>query len=68
MHPIQSEALDSQVFHLPFGKGMTGLAELRLEAYRFHERLIVFLPDRMSLKIPVKHDTFYAVCQDICHS
>ena len=44
---------------------MTGLAELCLEAYRFHERLVVFLPDGMSLKVPVKHDTFHVVCQDI---
>ena len=44
---------------------MAGLAELRLKTYRFHKRLIVFLPDRMSLKIPVKHDTFHVVGQDM---
>ena len=44
---------------------MTRLAEFCLESYRFHERLVVYLPDGMPLKVPVKHDTFHVVCQNI---
>ena len=44
---------------------MTRLAEFCLESYRFHERLVVFLPDGMPLKVPVTHNTFHVVCQNI---
>lgn len=55
----------NQPLHLAFGKWMPGLAELRLEAYRFHKGLIVLLPDRMALEVPVQYNTFHIVRQDI---
>ena len=43
----------NQAFYLSFSEGMPRLAELCLEAHRFHKGLVVFLPDRMPLEVTV---------------
>ena len=42
-----------QPFHFSLGEWMSRLTEFCLEAYRFHKGLIILLPDRMSLEVPV---------------
>ena len=44
---------------------MPGLAKFRLEAYRFHEGLIILLSDWISLEVPVADDTLHIVRQDM---
>ena len=44
---------------------MPGFAELRLETHCFHKGLVVLLPDRMALEVPVQYNTFHIVRQDI---
>lgn len=53
-----------QALYLTFGKGMAGFAELCLKTKSLHEGLVVLLPDRMALQIPVQHDAFHIVSQD----
>src|SRR5699024_978423 len=53
-----------QALYLVFGKGIPGVAELCLKAEGFHESLVVLLPDRMAIQIPVQHDAFHIVSQD----
>lgn len=53
-----------QALYLAFGKGMAGFAELCLKTKSLHEGLVVLLPYRMALQIPVQHDAFHIVSQD----
>lgn len=63
-HTTDQEALldePDKPFDLSLGKGMPRLAELCLEAQCFHKGLVVLLPDRMALKVPVEDHTFHIV-------
>ena len=51
----------NQPLHLALGKGMPWLAKFCLEGQGLHKGFIVFLPDWMSLQIPVQHDTLHIV-------
>ena len=51
----------NQALYLALGKRMPRLAELCLEAHCFHKGLVVLLPDRMALKVPVEDHTFHIV-------
>ena len=54
-----------QFLHLAFGEEMAGLAELRLEGHRFHKSLIVSLPNRIAIEIPVENEAFHIICQHV---
>lgn len=51
--------------HFSFGKRMPWLTKFCLETDRFHEHFIIFLPERMTFRLPPVHDTFHVVCQYI---
>ena len=53
-----------QALYLALGEGMAGFAELSLKTKVFHKGLVVLLPDRMALQIPVQHNAFNIVSQD----
>ena len=53
-----------QALYLALGEGMAGFAELCLKTKVFHEDLVVLLPDRIALQIPVQHNAFHIVSQD----
>ena len=60
-------ALDKpdQPLDLALGVRMPGLAELRLEADGLQKGLVFPVPDGLSVQIPVVHDAFHVVGQDI---
>lgn len=67
-HPTDQKVLlnePNQPFYFSFGKGMPGLAELGSETDSFHKRLIILLPDGISLKVPVEDHTFHVVSQNV---
>ena len=51
-----------KTLYLPFGKGMTGLTELRLETHGLHELLVILLPSRRSVLVSTDDHTLHIVC------
>ena len=67
-HPTQQKVFfyePNQPFYFPFGKRVPWLTKLRAEACGFHEGLVVLLPDRIAVEIPVEDNTFHVVRQHI---
>ena len=54
-----------ETFHLALRKGMTGLAELRLESNGLHELLIVLLPDWIAIHITPNDHALHVIRQDV---
>ena len=54
-----------QPFHLPLGVRVPGLAELRLEAERVHERLVLPVPNGVAAHVAVVHNALHVVREDV---
>ena len=54
-----------ETFHLALRKGMTGLAELRLESNGLHELLIVLLQDWIAIHISPNDHALHVIRQDV---
>ena len=54
-----------QPFHLPLGVGVPGLAELRLEAERVHERLVLPVPHGLAAHVAVVYNALHVVREDV---
>ena len=55
----------NQPFYFSFCKRVSWLTQFCLKANGFHENFIVFLPYRITFKIPMKNNTFHVVCQNV---
>lgn len=55
----------NQALHLPFGEGVPRLAQFCLEANDVHERVVVRMPDRISVQIAAQDDALHIVREHV---